>query len=93
MENSALDNELQSGVISPEGFKKLLDAEIYGTATPMQWLEKRLLIISSVLTSGSSVYFNTGLETGKLDTQKSFAAWCKKHLPDSYKCFIEGKYE
>ena len=38
MENLELDNELQSGVISPEGFRKLLEAEVYGTASPMQWL-------------------------------------------------------
>jgi hypothetical protein len=44
MENLELDNELQSEVISPEGFRKLFEVEVYGTASPMQCLEKRLLI-------------------------------------------------
>jgi hypothetical protein len=92
MNNLELDNELKSGVISPEGFRKLLDAEVYGTATPMQWLEKRLLIIVETLKSDASIYYNTGQETGKLDSIESFAKWCSKKLPDAYKCFIEGKH-
>ena len=92
MENLELDNELSSGVISPKGFEKLLDAEIYGTASPMQWLESRLLIIVTVLKSGASIYFNTGKETGKLESIEEFSIWCKKHFPDAYKCFVEGKY-
>ena len=93
MENLELDKELLSGVISPKGFEKLLDAEIYGTASPMQWLESRLLTILTVLNSGSSVYFNTGKETGKLESRESFSIWCKKHFPDAYSCFIEAKDE
>ncbi len=76
MEISVLDEQLKSGVISPEGYKQLLDAEVYGTATPMQWLGKRLVIVQSAINSGVSISFNTGSETGKLETAESFNDWC-----------------
>jgi hypothetical protein len=39
MEVNAPDLEPSQGLISEEGFKQLLDAEIFPTATPLQWFE------------------------------------------------------
>lgn len=91
METEDLDNELLSGAISPVIYKKLLEAEIYGTATPMQWLEKRLLVILSVINSGEMLSFDIGNESGQIQTLEGFKVWCKRHFPDAYSCFIAGR--
>lgn len=86
-----VDQELQSGRISVAGFKAMRDAEIYGTATPMQWLEKRLLMIDTVLSSGRSVTFDTGSAQGQLCNAEEFYSWCEQHLPVAFECFIRNK--
>ncbi|WP_026972710.1 hypothetical protein [Aliagarivorans marinus] len=93
MQTEDLDNDLLSGVISQESYKKLLEAEVYGTATPMQWLEKRLLLILSAVNSGVVVSFDTGIESGQIETSEEFSVWCEKYFPDAYHSFIAGKHK
>ena len=89
MDMHALDEQLRQGLISQEGLKQLIDAEIYGTATPMQWLEKRLRAIQEVVASGRQVTVHAQNQRVVLANQAEFEAWCARTLPDAYSCFIK----
>ncbi len=86
MHDLNVDKELKSGVISSEVYKNMLGAEIYGTATPMQWLIAKLVIIHNVIKSGNHVKFNTGNDSGVLDSEKKYFEWCEKNFPSAYNC-------
>jgi hypothetical protein len=88
---AGLDDELCQGLVSAEGLRKLIDAEIYGTATPMQWLEKRLHLIESVIQSGRPVTVDAGSQAITLGNWEQYAAWCAKTLPDAYSCFVKER--
>jgi len=52
LNNRELDSEIANGYVSIDSLKEFRDAEIYGTATPMQWLEKRLRILEKLNKEG-----------------------------------------
>lgn len=84
MGENNIDYELRKGIISIETYTALLNAEIYGTATPMQWLIARLAIIQSTVRSGVNVKFETGNEAGIIKTEKEYFEWCEKNFPSVY---------
>ena len=84
-----MDDELRKGIVSPESFKQLMDAEIYGAATTLGWLETRLKILTDVINSGYSVYYNTGRNNGQIKNMAMFNDWCNKYFPDVYTCFFK----
>ena len=83
-----LDKKLRAGNVCADSFKQLEDAEIYGTATPMQWLEKRLRLIAKVARSEHVINFDTGRESGEFQGIEEFNNWCQKYFPDAYACFF-----
>ncbi len=88
MVNFDLDTKLRMGNICETSFKQLEDAEIYGTAAPMQWLEKRLHLVAKVARSGRVISFDTGRTSGEFQGIEEFNNWCKKYFPDAYSCFF-----
>ena len=86
MNKSNIDKELESGVVNIEFYKKMLDAEVYGTATPMQWLISKLSIIKNLIKSGIAIKYDTGYESGILDDEKKFLDWCEKNFPTAHAC-------
>jgi hypothetical protein len=92
MDIIVLDHELASGKVSLEAFKALWEAECYGTATPMQWLEARLLILEHAAISGKSIKVTTPSSSFVLEGKEQFYVWCKASFRDAYACFFEKKH-
>ena len=84
-----LDKELKRGTVTLDALEQLYEAEVYGTATPMRWLEKRLKILENLLDAGNTVV----IEKGNLTIQSTgeFHEWCKNNLPDAYECFFQER--
>jgi len=83
-----LDQELNNGRVSAEGWKRLWAGEVYGTATPMQCLGQRLCILQAIIDSGRTVEVHTPSGILQLRSSAEFHAWCKAALPDGYECFL-----
>lgn len=86
-----IDKELKSGVIDKEVYQQLLGAEIYGTATPMQWLIVQLLVIRDYIKSGKSVKYDTKYGSRILTSEEEFFEWIKKNFPNASVCFKGGR--
>jgi hypothetical protein len=81
-----LDERLSStGLVGRDLFKQFLDAHIYGTVTPMQWLEGRLRVLRRRLEAGStiSVYDREAGGLRSCASVTAFAAWVSQYLPDT----------
>lgn len=89
MDIKVLDAELSKGLVSEEGLKELLEAELYGTATPMHWLEKRLRVIEGAIESGRQVVVHHQGKQTKLASRAQYESWCAQMLPDAYSCFVK----
>lgn len=85
MSDKNIDIELKNGIISADSYKDLLGAEIYGTATPMQWLIAKLSALKILIKSGMVIKFDAGDETGSINTEKEYFDWCEKHFPSAYR--------
>jgi urease accessory protein UreE len=75
--------------MSRNTFQQLRDAEIYGTATPMQWLEKRLKVMEKTLKKGKEIGLETEEGIQVLRSQSDFYIWCQENFPDAYACFFQ----
>jgi hypothetical protein len=87
MDTIALDRELATGKVSSDALKQLWDAECYGTATPMQWLEKRLKILENFAVSGKAIEVSAKSGPIKISNLEDFHEWCQSSFPDAYACF------
>lgn len=85
MSENNIDFELKKGIVSIETYKTLLNAEFYGTATPMQWLIARLAIIQNMVKSGIYIEFETNYENGTIKSEKEYFEWCEKNFPSAYR--------
>ena len=77
----ATDLEISQGFVSIATLKKFQDAEDYGTATPMQWLIKRLLVLRSFVESNRKLHLFDGKEVIEISNSFEFDLWCSKVLP------------
>ena len=92
MDIIVLDKELAAGKVSTEAFKALCDAECYGTATPMHWLEARLLVLEQAANSGIPIQVSTQYSSQVLESKEQYYEWCKSSFKDAYACFFEKKH-
>lgn len=83
------ESEILAGVISENGLQRLQDAEVYGTATPMQWLGERLKILRSLVAAGSPIEIQNKMGKQLLTSEAQFFDWCKQALPDAFASFFE----
>lgn len=88
MTNSKLDSEIENGYVSIASLKEFRGAEIYGTASPMQWLEKRLRILEKLNEEGRRLRVYDGTTYIVIQEESEFYKWCAIVLPDAYKSFF-----
>ncbi|WP_157050524.1 hypothetical protein [Herbaspirillum rhizosphaerae] len=91
MSNSELDSEIANGYVSAASLKEFRDAEIYGTAAPMQWLEKRLRVLEKLITEGQSLKVYDGTTYMVIQEKSEFYRWSENVFPDASRCFSADK--
>jgi len=85
-----LDAELNAGKVTEEALKALWNAECYDSATPMQWLEKRLSILHSRAKEGKEIHIVSTKREQTICNEREFLAWCEESFRNAYKCFLEA---
>ncbi|HHG3486971.1 TPA: hypothetical protein ACPVZC_003105 [Vibrio parahaemolyticus] len=81
-----IDEQIEQGVVNSDGFNQLIGAEVYGAATPLQWLSKRLNRIRTLIKGGMKFSYDTGFEAAEISTIDEFENWCRKYFPEGYQC-------
>src|SRR4051812_11361391 len=83
--------ELKAGKVSEEGFKQLWDAECYGQAAFMTFLEKCLRTLEEIVKEGRQleVYSTATHAMSILRTEPEFLDWCRQEFRDAYACFFD----
>ena len=83
------EREMRRGNLSPSTFRKLWDAECYGAASSMGYLQTELHRLKSLISSGG---FTVSIKPGHrqvIASQDQFYDWVATSFPDAYKCFFE----
>lgn len=88
MDAESLDRQLSEALVSHEALRQMVDAEIYGAATSMSWLQKRLTILYQVSASGRPVKVHSSAGVEILATLSELDRWCEQTFRDAHACFF-----
>lgn len=88
MDLEDFDDQINAGRVELALFLRLREAEIYGTATPMQWLGKVLSKLQFQLKDGRIVEIEdqNGIEI--ITDLPGFYEFFRRNFPDAFHVFI-----
>lgn len=84
---SEVDQKIMGGFVTDEILNAFKDAELYGTAPPMQWLGGRLKLLAMRIREGGHVEVITGRHSRSIADLAQLAEWISVELPDAFLCF------